>query len=273
MAYVGNNLTIQQYSPQVAYFNGTGSATAFTLPVAVVSAAQIIVAIENVIQNPSSAFTVSGTTLTFTSAPPSGTSNIWVEYTSLQTNIIQPAAGTVGQTQMASPTGTGNPVLQTSPTLVTPTISTGAGSASFPSATGTVMVSGNMPAFRAYMANAQTIAGSTFVKLQFNTEVFDTNNCYDPTTNYRFTPTVAGYYQIQSNIYSTSTSQLYIYKNGAIDTTGLYVNAIGQAISGLLSLNGTTDYVEIYIYAGSGFTTANNAAGSTQFSGYLVRTT
>jgi hypothetical protein len=103
MAYIGNNLTVQQYAPQIAYFNGNGSTTAFTLPVAVVSAAQIIVAIENVIQNPSSAFSVSGSTLTFTSAPPSGTNNIWVEYTSLQTNTVQPAAGSVSPTSLSVP--------------------------------------------------------------------------------------------------------------------------------------------------------------------------
>jgi hypothetical protein len=102
MAYLGNNLTVQQYAPQVAYFSGNGSTTSFTLPVAVVSAAQIIVTVDNVIQNPSSAYTVSGSTLTFTSAPLSGTNNIWVEYTSLQTNFIQPAAGTVGPTQINS---------------------------------------------------------------------------------------------------------------------------------------------------------------------------
>lgn len=90
MAYIGNNLTVQQYAPTIAYFNGNGSQTAFTLPIAVVSAAQIIVVVENVVQSPSTAFSVSGTTLTFTSAPPSGSSNIWVEYTSLETGQTGP---------------------------------------------------------------------------------------------------------------------------------------------------------------------------------------
>ena len=87
MAYLGNSLTVQQYAPRIAYFNGNGSTTAFTLPIAVVTSAQIIVTVDNVIQNPSTAFTVSGTTLTFTSAPLTGTNNIWVEYTSLQTTV------------------------------------------------------------------------------------------------------------------------------------------------------------------------------------------
>jgi hypothetical protein len=102
MAYLGNNLTVQQYAPQVAYFSGNGSTTAFTLPVAVVSAAQIIVIVANVIQNPSSSYSVSGTTLTFTSAPPSGTNNIWVEYTSLQTNTIAPSNGTVSPASLTT---------------------------------------------------------------------------------------------------------------------------------------------------------------------------
>ena len=102
MTYIGNNLTIQQYAPQIAYFSGNGSTTAFTLPQAVVSSAQILVFVANVPQNPSSAYTVSGTTLTFTSAPPSGTNNIWVEYTSLQTNTVVPSYGTVGPLQINS---------------------------------------------------------------------------------------------------------------------------------------------------------------------------
>ena len=103
MSYIGNNLTVQQYAPTISYLSGNGSTTAFTLPYAVVTAAQIIVSIENVIQNPSSSFTVSGTTITFTSAPPSGTNNIWVEYTSLQTNFIQPANGSVSPASLSVP--------------------------------------------------------------------------------------------------------------------------------------------------------------------------
>lgn len=185
MAYIGNNLTIQQYAPQVAYFNGTGSQTAFTLPQAVVSAAQIIVAIENVIQNPSSAFTVSGTTLTFTSAPPSGTNNIWVEYTSLQTNTVVPSSGTVGQAQMASPTGTGNPVLQTSPTITGAVLTSMASSVitsgtSVPTTSGTIVpISTTIPSWAkriTVMLNQVSVnASSTFLMLQVGSGSFSTS--------------------------------------------------------------------------------------------------
>jgi hypothetical protein len=114
MAYIGNSNSIQQYSPTISYFNGNGSTTAFTLPIPVASSAQIIVTVENVIQNPATAFTASGSTLTFTSAPPSGTNNIWVEYTSLQTNAIAPTQGTVQNSSFGSVTSipfvTGGPL-------------------------------------------------------------------------------------------------------------------------------------------------------------------
>lgn len=58
----------------------------------------MIVAVDNVIQNPSTAFTVSGSSITFTSAPLSGTNNIWVEYTSLITtyNAISQDPSVIG---------------------------------------------------------------------------------------------------------------------------------------------------------------------------------
>ena len=102
MAYIGNNTSIQQYAPTISYFNGNGSTTVFTLPIPVASAAQVIVHVENVPQNPATAFTVSGTTLTFTSAPPTGSNNIWVEYTSLQSNSIAPSQGTVQNSSFGS---------------------------------------------------------------------------------------------------------------------------------------------------------------------------
>ena len=127
---------------------------------------------------------------------------------------------------------------------------------------------GNGPAFRAYMANAQTISGNTFTKLNFNAETFDTNNCFD-ITNYRFTPTVAGYYQVNVFTYFSITGQVYAYKNGNADIVGMYLNSTGHVATGLIYLNGTTDYIEAYFYCNPGVTTSNNS--SAQFSAALVR--
>ena len=123
MPFIGNTPSQQAFAPAVDYFNGNASTVAFTLSRPVASVAQVQVTIENVPQNPSSSFTVSGSTITFTSAPPSGTSNIYVQYTSPITQVIAPGQGTVTATSMASSTGTGAGVFQTSPTITTPTIS------------------------------------------------------------------------------------------------------------------------------------------------------
>ena len=85
MAYIGNTVENQGFTPAIDYFNGDGVTVTFTLSRPIASVAQVIVAIDNVIQNPSSSFTVAGSAITFSSAPLSGTNNIWVEYTSLIT--------------------------------------------------------------------------------------------------------------------------------------------------------------------------------------------
>ena len=102
MSYVGNTPTQQAFTPAVDYFSGNGSTVAFTLSRPVASVAQVQVTVNNVPQNPSTAFTVSGQTLTFTGAPSSGTNNIYVQYTSPITQVIQPGQGTVGNTQMTT---------------------------------------------------------------------------------------------------------------------------------------------------------------------------
>jgi hypothetical protein len=124
MAFIGNTPTTQAFTPAIDYFSGNGSTTAFTLSRPVASAAQVQVTIDNVAQNPSSAYTVSSNTITFTSAPLNGTNNIYVYYTSPITQVIAPGQGTVTATSMASSTGTGAGVFQTSPTITTPTIDT-----------------------------------------------------------------------------------------------------------------------------------------------------
>ena len=106
MSYIGNTNTTQAFTPAIDYFSGNGSTTAFMLSRPVASVAQVQVTIDNVAQNPSSAYTVSSNTITFTSAPLSGTNNIYVYYTSPITQVIASGQGTVGTTQLSA---TGSP--------------------------------------------------------------------------------------------------------------------------------------------------------------------
>ena len=88
MSYIGNSLPANfQSLPAVQRFNGTGSATAFTLAAQIANDQSILVSVDGVTQD-SNAYAVSGTTLTFTAAPSAGTGNIFV-------NTISPVGSTV----------------------------------------------------------------------------------------------------------------------------------------------------------------------------------
>ena len=63
MAYLGNTPTQQGFTPAIDYFSGNGSTTAFTLSRPVASVAQVQAVVNNVAQNPSSAYTVSSNTI------------------------------------------------------------------------------------------------------------------------------------------------------------------------------------------------------------------
>lgn len=153
---------------------------------------------------------------------------------------------------------------------------------SIPAATGTMMVSGNMPAFRVYLSANQTVTAVTNTKITLDTEVFDTANCFNTTTN-RFTPNVAGYYQFNVMLGASASSSLgynyiQLYKNGVYDSIaiyGPYSNAANYGVlSTLIYMNGTTDYVELYAQiSGTGTITVSGGSTpvSTYMSGFLAR--
>jgi hypothetical protein len=145
----------------------------------------------------------------------------------------------------------------------------------------TLGVYGNIPAFSAYLATNQSIPNNTVTKITINTELFDTASYYDNTTNYRFTPLVAGYYQIIGAVADVSGGttgglRAHLYKNGAAYT---YVNipmtntgVIAQC-SAIISFNGTTDYVELYVnqVTTATATLISNGTLATWFNGAFVR--
>jgi hypothetical protein len=132
------------------------------------------------------------------------------------------------------------------------------------------MVSSNMPAFSYTAAGTQNISGSVVTKVLFATKDFDTANTF---TSSKFQPNTAGYYQINSVlglfVANTGLCLITIYKNGSEYKRGWQ----GQAsiyqlgVSGIVYLNGSTDYVEIYAFTGG----ASTAATSSYFDGAMVR--
>ena len=148
-----------------------------------------------------------------------------------------------------------------------------------PDTTGTMMVSGNMPAFSATTSASQSIGQTTWTKIQFNTKNFDTNTNFS-TVNYRFTPTVAGYYQLNGGCTLTGAAttggiQIAFVVNGVTYYRGNRLPCVAsqdiQAIaSNVLYFNGSTDYVELYIYQFSSVTLTTDQ-NNCYFSGVLTR--
>jgi len=121
----------------------------------------------------------------------------------------------------------------------------------------------NTPAFHATMSGDQNLSNDTDTKINFNTEVFDTNNNYN-TSNFRFTPTVAGkYFFIFSMLISSGSGigvvQPKLKKNGSdalITRNAHFYGAAQQSymISGIISCDGSSDYIEAFGAQNSGST-------------------
>ena len=160
------------------------------------------------------------------------------------------------------------------------TLRIGVGNADNPTEVGRFNSNGyvatNAPAFSAYSSAIRTISSGTFTKVIFDTERFDTNANYD-TSTYRFTPTVAGYYQINFSLdvgtsAGASQSVCSIYKNGSYYSAGVNLSGsvtfYGNSISSLVYCNGLTDYIEAYVYIGA---STASYSGPSNFDGHLAR--
>jgi hypothetical protein len=134
------------------------------------------------------------------------------------------------------------------------------------------------PAFSAYReTSVQNISAGTNTKIQFNAEDFDTDSCYDNTTNYRFTPNKAGKYQVNFVLYIEATgnnSWSYIYKNGTLYKGmeyGLISNStVVNSSSLLIDMNGSSDYIEVFGYSDQA-STYRIANGGGHFSAVWIR--
>lgn len=139
------------------------------------------------------------------------------------------------------------------------------------------------PAFRARLSSDQTISNNTWTKASFATEDFDTNGCFDSSTNYRFTPTVPGYYAFHwllacsaTTTITTSGATSRITKNGtevAYSNYGIPSGTFARVVgSTILEANGTSDYFEIQGYiSGTGTLKFTSGSAESFFSGHLVR--
>lgn len=150
------------------------------------------------------------------------------------------------------------------------------------SSTGLEMASGKnlyprVPAFSVKLSADQAITNATFTKIAFDAVDFDNTSSYDNTTNYRFTPTVEGYYLFNIHMYSNAPDRLLLglYKNGStvnwvsdINNTSMGFTRTGG--SALVYANGSTDYFEAYGYLDNTAATSFRQNSGSYFDGHLV---
>ena len=117
----------------------------------------------------------------------------------------------------------------------------------------------NTPSFHAFLSADQgSLSDAATVKMQVNSETYDSGTVYDNSSNYRFTPGVAGKYFIYGAVLMSSAAtanlreaEVYIYKNGSVigKTSFNYVDQYSQSATPMLNIvdvANTTDYYELY---------------------------
>ena len=257
MAYLGTPVdTINQFQSLVGKrFSGDASTTAFTLDVAPTSTLDIEVFVENVRQDPNSAYSLSGTTLTFAAAPPSGTNNIYVVHQAKAVGTISPAAGTVNADSFDNTVISGHTALAAIPDTTDELLISDAGTIKRID----FSLLGNAPAFKATSASSQAITENSNNLVVLGTEVFDTDSAF-ASNKFTVPSGKAGKYFFIGGIGSGqqiddgSTFIVKFHKNGSeiLDSytrlRGVAANNnISVTTSAILDLS-ASDYIELYFF-------------------------
>ena len=265
MPFIGNAPSNNFVSLKRQDITGDGTAS-YTLDYKVASVNDVLIYVNHVKQDPSS-YTISGTSLTM-GGNVSSSDDFYIIYLGQGLQTVNPPAGSVGISQLSA-TGT-----KDSTTFLR-------GDNTFASAG-----ESNLPYFYVSRSSNQTLPVSTFTVVQFNSVELDTASGWDG-TNYRYIPNVAGKYFFQfvhqSTYSGTATVNEYseLRKNGTsvVETSarapGHGYGTMPQG-SAILTMNGTTDYVDTRAYgdAGTSYILEGNATlKRTYFLGYLISRT
>jgi hypothetical protein len=289
MAYIGKTPVIGNFQICDA-ITVVDAQAAYTMQVGGVnvspeSANHMLVSLNGILQAPTSSFTVSGSTITFASALETGDVIDFIQILGNVLDLGVPSDNTVSASKLTNDIISGKTELTSEPASTDELLISDAGTLKRID----YSLISNRPAFEAHLSANQTLTDATTTKIEFDTEVFDTDDCYDNSTNYRFTPNVAGKYLItvQPNFDSNAASNLAntlvaIYKNGSVYKQINFApndNFLGTgfiSLSAIIDMNGSSDYVE-------GFVNVNDTSGNpdleaetgdykkaTSFSGYKL---
>ena len=227
MPFIGNQPALSYTSFAKQDFT-TSATTSYTLDNPVANANELALFINFVRQEPTTAYSASGTSLTLTSAT-SASDDMYCVFLGKAVQTVNPPNGSVGTAQLIDGAVT-------------------------KAKTSALMY----PAFEASVGSDQTVTSSTWTVAACNTVEYDTDSCYDNST-YKFTPTVAGKYLVYGSIYGACSSSnelnrviASLSKNGSktvyasIEPNGTSrSNVLTPSVTVVYDLNGSTDYVEL----------------------------
>ena len=144
----------------------------------------------------------------------------------------------------------------------------------------------NQPAFRAYRATSQSISDNTSTRVQIDTIDFDTDNAFDNSTNYRYTPQVAGKYFVYAQVNCSSSvgedihaaaavikkNGSEIVRNGVDPHNGSKSNQTYNYVATVISMNGSSDYLDLFgqIDTSSGTPSFGDGTNQTYFGAYRI---
>jgi hypothetical protein len=258
MPFIGNQPALSYTSFAKQDFT-TSATTSYTLDNPVTNENEIALFINFVRQEPTTAYTASGTSLTLTSAT-SASDDMYCVFLGKAVQTVNPPNGSVGTAQIAD-------LAITSGKLASGVLPT------------------NTPAFEATITTEQNPADGTDTKINFDNETFDTDGAYD-TTNKRFTVPSgqAGKYHFYcdaciggSQNSDLTQSYIYVYKNGVKTTLRAHFNTNLNGNGRYYQLTlGTTmqlvagDYIEMFGRADLNAGTVEIRTPESRFGGYKI---
>lgn len=308
MAYIGNTPADKFLTLAKQSFS-TSATTSYTLDSSVSSTQDIALFINNVRQSPVDAYTVSGTSLTLTSAT-AGTDEMYCVYLGKTVGTVSPASDSVTTAMLQANAVTTVKVTDgniTGAKLNTDVISSQTALAVAPTDTDEFMVSDggvlkridyslikgelNTPSLKAVRSSAQAISNTTSTTVIFDTEIYDTDSAYDNSTGIFTVPSgkagkyaffVTGGYSTSAdigvvNFWLSKNDQTAISPAGGL-AIGIDVHHNGtdasnqaQQVSGCFNL-AVGDTIRVYTWHNYGSARDLSQGGRMTFSGFRIST-
>jgi hypothetical protein len=260
MAYLGNQPALSYTSFAKQDFT-TSATTSYTLDNPVANANELALFINFVRQEPTTAYSASGTSLTLTSAT-SASDDMYCVFLGKAIQTVNPPNSSVGASQIVDAS------------ITSAKLASG-------------VLPDNTPAFEAYASSSQSgLSDAVWTKLTIDSELFDTDGNF---ASSRFTPTTAGKYFVYLMLrmysetnYKVNALNVSIYKNGSsyretnttVNPSSDIMNEHTATVSAIIDFNGSTDYVEGYtrVNVTSGTGAVNIASGTGGFGAYKILT-